>query len=56
MDYLRWLIPNDIYWSMMDDVPRVCISLLLIFGGMYLIRGKKKELEEKEENGEELMK
>lgn len=55
MDYLQWLLPNQIYWHIMDSVPRVCVSLLLIFGGMYLIRGKKRELDEKEER-EELMK
>lgn len=56
MDYLRWMLPNDIYWNIMDDVPRVCVSLLLIFGGLHLIRGKKRELDEKEEKREELMK
>ncbi len=55
MDYLNWLLPNDIYWHIMSDVPQVCIGLLLIFGGLYLIRGKKRELDKKEE-GKELMK
>ncbi len=54
MDYLRWLLPDQIYWNMMDSVPRVGVSLALIFGGLYLIRGKKRELDEKER--EELMK
>lgn len=56
MDYLRWLIPGEIYWNIMDSVPRVCVSILMILGGIYLIRGKKRELEEKEEKQEELMK
>ena len=49
MDYLRWLLPGQVYWNIVDSVPRVSVSLLLILGGMYLIRGKKRELEEKEE-------
>ncbi|MCI9176768.1 MAG: hypothetical protein HFH49_17955 [Lachnospiraceae bacterium] len=56
MDYLNWLLPNDTYWHIMNDVPQVCVSLLLILGGLYLIRGKKRELDEKEEKREELMK
>lgn len=56
MDYLNWLLPNETYWHIMNDVPQVCVSLLLILGGLYLIRGKKRELDEKEEKQEELMK
>ena len=56
MDYLRWLIPNEIYWDIMDSVPRVGVSVLLIIGGLHLIRGKKRELDQKEEEGKELMK
>ena len=54
-DYLRWLIPNEIYWNIVDSVPRICVSLLLIAGGLYLIRGKKRELEQKEKQ-EDFMK
>lgn len=54
MDYLRWLIPSELYWNIMDGVPQVLISILLILAGLRLIQGKKKELDKKEE--EDLMK
>lgn len=51
--YIRWLMPDEIYWSVMDGVPQVAIAVLLIWCGIYLIRGKKKELDsrEKEHDG-----
>ncbi|MCI8484321.1 MAG: hypothetical protein HFH41_08280 [Lachnospiraceae bacterium] len=54
MGYLHWLIPSEFYWNIMDGVPQILISVLLILGGIRLIQGKKKELEKKEE--EDLMK
>ncbi len=54
-DYFRLVIPNELYWNIVDSIPRVSVSILLILGGLYLIRGKKKELDEKEKR-EELMK
>lgn len=50
--YLSWFIPNEIYWSVVDSVPRLVIAVLLIWGGIYLIRGKKKELEDKSKEQE----
>ncbi len=44
-DYMRWLLPNSVYWYIMDDIPQVVITVLLIWCGIYLIRGKKKELD-----------
>ena len=44
-DYMRWLLPNSVYWYIMDDIPQVVIAVLLIWCGIYLIRGKKKELD-----------
>lgn len=44
-DYLRWMLPDSIYWYMMDDIPQLVIAVLLIWCGIYLIRGKKKELD-----------
>ncbi len=57
--YMMWLLPNSIYWDIMDNVPQVVIAVLLIWCGIYLIRGKKKELdgqaqEEKELKAEEI--
>lgn len=49
MEWFQWLIPNSLYWTIVDRVPQVAVAVLLILGGMYLIRGKKKELEQKEE-------
>ena len=52
-DYMRWLFPSEIYWSVVDAVPQVTIALILILGGVNLIRGKKKELENKSLEQEE---
>lgn len=37
---------------MMDSVPQVVIALLLIWAGVCLIKGKKKELDDKAEEQE----
>lgn len=52
-EYLQWLFPYEIYWRIVDSVPQIVIALLLIWGGIYLIRGKKKELEDKSMEGGE---
>lgn len=44
-DYFRWLLPDSIYWYIMDDIPQLLIAVLLIWCGIYLIRGKKKQLD-----------
>ncbi len=46
-NYMRWMFPSDIYWTIVDAVPQVTIAILLIWGGLNLIRGKKKELDDK---------
>ncbi len=46
-DYMRWIFPSQIYWNIVDAVPQVTIALLLIWSGLNLIRGKKKELDDK---------
>ena len=46
MDYLQWLFPSEIYWAIVDQVPQLAIAFLLIWGGLSLIRGKKRELED----------
>ncbi len=52
-NYLRWLLPDSIYWGIMDAVPQLAIAALLIWCGVYLIRGKKKELDGKAAGQEE---
>lgn len=52
-NYLSWLLPDSIYWGFMDAVPQLGIAVLLIWCGIYLIRGKKKELDGKESRQEE---
>lgn len=47
--YLEWLLPMDFYWSIVNDVPQCIVGLLMVLGGIYLIRGKKRELEQKPE-------
>ncbi len=51
-NYLRWLLPDSIYWGIMDAVPQLAIAALLIWCGVYLIRGKK-ELDGKAAGQEE---
>ncbi len=58
--FLRWLLPTEAlscYWQFMDRVPQLVVAGLLIAGGVWLIRGKKKELDEEEDmdkGGEQL--
>jgi TM2 domain-containing membrane protein YozV len=47
-DYMMWLLPESIYWHIVDDIPQTVIAVLLIWCGIYLIRGKKKELDGEE--------
>lgn len=54
MYYLHWLIPSELYWSVMDGIPQIFVGVLLIIGGVYLIKGKKKELEQKPDEKEGL--
>lgn len=44
-DVMSWFLPDIIYWDIIDSVPRIIIAVLLIFSGIYLIKGKKKELD-----------
>ena len=42
-------LPDDIYWIVRDicsAIPNIVIGIAVIYGGIYLIRGKKKELEQ----------
>lgn len=52
--YLQWLLPSEFYWNIMHDIPQILIGVLLIFGGICLIRGKKKELTQKADEKEEI--
>ncbi len=49
MDYLQWLIPGWLYWSIMEDIPQIIIALILIGIGVTMIRGKKAALDKEEE-------
>lgn len=57
--FLRWCLPAEAlgwYWSFMDRIPQLVVAVLLIAGGVWLIRGKKKQLDQEEtmEKGGEL--
>ncbi|MCI8301058.1 MAG: hypothetical protein HFI69_12090 [Lachnospiraceae bacterium] len=52
-EYMRWMFPGEIYWSIVDAVPQLAISFFFIWGGINLIRGKKRELEDKSLEQEE---
>ncbi len=47
-NYLEWLIPTPLYWAITEGIPQVFIGMLLIAAGLYLIRGKKRELDEED--------
>lgn len=44
-DYLSWILPDVFYWGITGAVPQLAIAVLLIWCGIYLIRGKKRELD-----------
>ena len=53
---IRWLLPDylmDWYWAFMNRVPQLVVAVLLIAGGVWLIRGKRRELEKEEQEEKE---
>lgn len=53
---LRLCLPHflqDWYWQFQRGVPQVVVAILFIAGGIWLIRGKKKELDEQEQQESE---
>lgn len=55
-DMIGWLLPSyfmDLYWSVMNRIPQLVIAVALIAGGIWLIRGKKKELDAQEKQEED---
>ena len=56
VDYLEWLIPRPLYWAVTQGIPQVLVGLGLIGAGLYLIRGKKRELDEEDDRQEEMLK
>lgn len=48
---MRWILPSyirDWYWRISHMIPQVIVAILFIALGIWLIRGKKKELDEQE--------
>lgn len=56
MNYLEWLIPGPLYWVVTEGIPQVFVGMALIIVGLYLIRGKKRELDEEDERREGMLK
>jgi len=55
LDLLRWIIPDEYYYSIMsftEYIPQLLIGVVIIAFGIYLISGKKKELDHNSENKE----
>ncbi len=52
-EYMRWLFPSEIYWGVIENIPQLVVALFLIWAGYSMIRGKKKELEDKSMEREE---
>ena len=54
---LRLCLPHFLqnwYWKFQRGVPQVVVAILFIVGGIWLIRGKKKELDEQEQRESEV--
>ncbi len=50
-EVLRWMLPSYLrewYWKIGHMVPQLIVAVLFIAVGIWLIRGKKKELDEQE--------
>ena len=47
------LFPSEIYWGVIENIPQLVVALFLIWAGYSMIRGKKKELEDKSMEREE---
>lgn len=52
-EYMYYLLPDWIYWNIIRIVPQLVIAVILIAAGVVLIRGKKEELDKKEEENRE---
>lgn len=52
-DFIRWFLPSywaGWYWGVTNRVPKLIISVALILGGVWLVRGKKRQLDEEEDS------
>ena len=50
--FLRWMLPSylmDWYWNIRNVLPQLIFAVLFIAGGVWLIRGKKREMDEEED-------
>lgn len=48
VSWIDWLLPDAFYWFLRDDIPQMVVAVLLIAGGIMLIKGKKRELDKTE--------
>lgn len=56
LDFLAWILPSYLlewYWNLTHALPRLVVAVLCVLGGIWLIRGKKKELDGQEPTGGE---
>lgn len=56
LDFLAWVLPShlfDWYWELAHALPRLVVAALCVLGGIWLIRGKKRELDGQESSGGE---
>lgn len=56
LDLVAWLLPSYLmgfYSSLLYVLPQLVIAVLCVLGGIWLIRGKKKELEHEDVTGGE---
>lgn len=52
LEVVEWMLPSymwDFYWSLTRALPQLVIAVLCVLGGIWLIRGKKKELDAQED-------
>lgn len=53
---IRWCLPSRLmkwYWNIANMVPQLIVAVLLILAGYWLIRGKKRQLDEEEFSSEQ---
>lgn len=48
-DYMYELLPEWIYWGVIRVVPQIAVAVVLVAAGIVLIRGKKEEMDQEDQ-------
>ena len=52
MSGIRWMLPdfmNELIWRLESLIPRVVIAILILYAGIRMLKGKKEDVYEAEE-------